>query len=329
MPTTRDIEYLGQSYKCSPAHKATDVLPWDLGEDFAATVEDMRANGYNVLFPILNDKYGKLIDGRHRELAALVAGVKPVYKTLAMTDEQVALHVRRSGLNRRHLTPSQKAACAVELSAMLPRGRPVEKIRHGDGFNSTADVAADAGVSRRTVEAAATVQKKDAELFEQVKAGDLPVRVAEQVAGLPARERKKVTAAENPTAEARRVLAAAKDGQEAAHPFADLLGQTTRLAHAVTKAVREESPEGKRLHAYLSLAGLLTHEGGEPGQKGATLVALRGVYRLVDLAGHQKTYSEQGVKQQYLKASGGWVPPLTARRRKGKNARLGPRVYDL
>lgn len=318
MPT-RVIQYRGEPYTVSAAHPPTDALPWNLdGPDFADIVESMRADGYDRGRPVLRTPDGRLVEGRRRELAAAVAGVKPVYKDVDWPAAEIARHVAKVDLHRRDLTGSQRAAAVVALAEMAPPGRPPkENPAPGAEFPKTvAALAAEARASERTVEAAAKVRKKDEDLFEQVREGGLSAKTAAEVADLPKRQRKRVAKAANPKAEAKKVLAEARaeaDG-EPAHPFAGLLADLTKLAGAVTKAVKEESEHGRRLHAYMGVCGLLTHD--EVGQKGATLIALRGVYAVVNAAGKKKLLTDKAVRAIYDKASGGWVPPLHARRKK-------------
>lgn len=111
-----------------------------------------------------------------------------------------------------------------------------------------------------------------------------------------------------------------------AHPYADLMADVVALARKVTQAVREDTPEGRRLHDYLAVCGLLTHD--EDG-KHPTLICLRGVYCVLRLAGETKALTERSLLHRYSAASGGWVPPLHARRRKAKGGSPNGKVVDL
>jgi len=117
---------------------------------------------------------------------------------------------------------------------------------------------------------------------------------------------------------------------EPPHPFAELKALATRFSRAVTTAMKGEGEAAKRLHDYLSCNGLVDHPAGEvidPSriendgreESALSLIALRGIRKLIALAGQtgrRKTESE--IKAIYDAASGGWVPPAVLRRRRMK-----------
>lgn len=137
---------------------------------------------------------------------------------------KIVLHVRRVDLDRRNLTPSQRAAIAVELNDLLPRGgdrgnqytggkplccglpntqenkEPTDPQSCGSAQQSAAEVVADIGVSQRVVEDTAKVKKKAPELLDAVKEKKHSAHAAAQVADLPKRQREKIAAAPNPKA---------------------------------------------------------------------------------------------------------------------------------
>lgn len=110
------------------------------------------------------------------------------------------------------------------------------------------------------------------------------------------------------------------------HPFAELMGAITRTAGMVTTAMKGESETARRLHDYLSYAGLVDHPAGEvlstagdDGRVGSALsfLPLRGVRKLIDMAGEAgRKKSEREIKALYEQVSGGWVPPAVLRRRR-------------
>lgn len=113
-------------------------------------------------------------------------------------------------------------------------------------------------------------------------------------------------------------------------PFDDLMKEVSRLARRFTEAMKEETPESKRLHDYLAWAGLVDHargqivdptkvEGDGREKAGVAFLPLKGVKAVLELAaapGPARTPNE--VQHAYDVASGGFVPPITARRRKKK-----------
>jgi hypothetical protein len=63
-----------------------------INRDHVATLEQsMRDYGYRPEFPILLDKHGRILDGRHRLAAARRAGVEPQFRTLAIESDEDAL----------------------------------------------------------------------------------------------------------------------------------------------------------------------------------------------------------------------------------------------
>jgi len=79
--------------------------------DYRELVADIRAHG--LIEPIWLYE-GQIVDGRHRYRACLDAGVEPRFRTWdgpgTLVDFVLSLNVER-----RHLTPAQRAAIAVEV----------------------------------------------------------------------------------------------------------------------------------------------------------------------------------------------------------------------
>ena len=67
---------------------------------------------------------GKILDGRHRYLACVKAGLEPITKQYTGKDPRG--FVIRSNITRRHLTNAQRAELAAQLSTR-PRGQPAKK----------------------------------------------------------------------------------------------------------------------------------------------------------------------------------------------------------
>ena len=89
-------------------------------QEFEDLVGDIGAQG--LLEPIAVWR-GEIIDGRHRYLACLEAGVEPRYQFL---DDEVnpILYLASRNLLRRHLDETRRAVSAYKLSALSKRGRP-------------------------------------------------------------------------------------------------------------------------------------------------------------------------------------------------------------
>ena len=197
----------GVEYTVSPAHPAAGAFPWLPEAELQALADDIAANGQQYKIVRLPD--GRVVDGRNRELACLVAGEEPQYADQDMGEDDVVRLVLSRNVHRRHLDASQRAMAAAEL-ANLSRGRP-EINPSQDGLNgevniSQAVAATQLDVSAKSVERAAAVKKKAPELVEAVKEGKLDVRTAAKVADLPKRKREKVAQADDPKAAAKEEL---------------------------------------------------------------------------------------------------------------------------
>lgn len=111
-------------------------------------------------------------------------------------------------------------------------------------------------------------------------------------------------------------------------PFARLASRTTSLATLFTRRLKGDDPDTAKLRAYLSACALVDHhtqaavEGDEFVEARCRFLPLAGVSAVLDLAalpGPAKTDRE--VKAVYDSASGGFVPPVVARRRRERGSR--------
>ena len=89
-------------------------------EEFSGLVEDIEEKGLQC--PITRCG-GEIIDGVHRLLACLEAGVEPVFEDLD-DDADPEAHIVSKNDKRRHLTFGERAEAAVKRSARSKRGRP-------------------------------------------------------------------------------------------------------------------------------------------------------------------------------------------------------------
>lgn len=224
--------YGGKSYTVSKAHKAADAMPWDLDtEEFAALVQSMRDDGFDPDRPATrHGETGLLIDGRRRELAAVIAGVEPVYREVNWPEEEIVAWVSRD-LARRNITPSQRAASAVELAGLLPKGRRGQIRNVADLTHQ--EIAEESGVGVRTIDDAAKVKAKAPELLETVKEGKLSASVAAKVADLPKRKREKVAKAKDPKKAAKEELAKKPDPETPADEGAEFVKEVETLCRDV------------------------------------------------------------------------------------------------
>lgn len=89
-------------------HEVATIFPLLEGEALDALVEDIRENG--LQFPIELFE-GKVLDGRNRQTACLMAGVEPDY--VEVTPDDPVAYVLSLNLHRRHLTVSQASMVAA------------------------------------------------------------------------------------------------------------------------------------------------------------------------------------------------------------------------
>lgn len=187
-------------------HPIAALFPLIEGDEFAALVEDVKANGLRE--PIWTHD-GKIIDGRNRYRACLAAGVAPRYRAWDGQGSLTAF-VLSLNLHRRHLMPSQRSMVAVEVVPWLEReaadrrqetqGRPT-----ADKLSQRIDTVTDRNSGRATEQAAQLLQtnrqyvhdaKKIAatapEVAEQVRRGAVTIPQAKAIIELPAPAKERV-----------------------------------------------------------------------------------------------------------------------------------------
>ncbi len=169
-------------------HPSAGLVPAMGRAEYRGLLADISQRG--IVAPLEITRAGVVLDGRHRLRAARELGIArlPV-RVVAPTDE--VSHMVLAALSRRQLSPSQRAALAVELehyqrqrehahqrrNANLRQHTDVATLPHRSGRSR--ELAAQlAGVGARTVQDAETVRRTDPRLFEAVKQGRLPVHTA-------------------------------------------------------------------------------------------------------------------------------------------------------
>src|SRR5262245_56882290 len=105
------------------AHPYADLFPLMTAEELDALAADIRANGLRKPIVLLE---GKILDGRNRYKACLIAGVEPRFEDY--TGDDPLGYVNSENIARRHLTPGQRAMIAakewVQHGDTKKRGRP-------------------------------------------------------------------------------------------------------------------------------------------------------------------------------------------------------------
>src|SRR5438270_8775178 len=165
-------------------HAQAGLLPPLAPQEQRGFVADVQRRG--VLVPLDITPAAVVLDGHVRLRAALELGLTELpVRELSPADELEYLF--SAALRRRNLSPSQKAALAVEFERYQHtreqarrrrlanlKHQPVEVATLPPRGKSRDQAAAWAGVSARTVQDAATVRALDPDLFEQVKQGRPP-----------------------------------------------------------------------------------------------------------------------------------------------------------
>lgn len=165
-------------------HEAADIFPLMQGKEFGDLAKDIERQG--LLEPIWTYQ-DKIIDGRNRYRACMIASVEPRYREWdgegSMIDFIVSLN-----LHRRHLNTSQRAMIANDIS-QLKLGE--KKSDTQICAPSQSDAAAMMNVGKRNVQKARVVSEHGVpELADAVRRGKMALDRAEKIARLPKPEQK-------------------------------------------------------------------------------------------------------------------------------------------
>jgi len=173
-------------------HEIANIFPLMSEDDFDGLVEDIRKNGQLEDCELFE---GKILDGRNRYRACLLAGVDP--RVTQVNPEDPVSYVVSKNLHRRQLTPSQVSMVGDtlrEIFDLRAKERQKESIKDRDekgrakstGGNSTTtgqkarDEAGKAvGVSGSLIDHARKVRTKGTpELVKAVEEGRMSVSAA-------------------------------------------------------------------------------------------------------------------------------------------------------
>ncbi len=144
-------------------HPLAKLFPEITGQDFIDLVADIKANGLRQPITTLDDQ---ILDGVNRSNACRQAKVKPIYEKFTGKDPQA--FVVSQNLSRRHLTTSQRAMIAAQLSECK------------NSYIGDAKAAKTLKVSRQSISSAKRVAKSSPKLAAKVKAGKISLHKAEQ-----------------------------------------------------------------------------------------------------------------------------------------------------
>lgn len=143
------------------AHPDAAIFPMMSPDELADLAEDIKANG--LKHPIVKGQHeGRevIVDGRNRQDACEMAGVKPTYVTL--NGEDVKAFIISNNVKRRHLNSGQRA---MSVAMMWPEPTEAEK-RHLGGISSVTE-----GISSGRLSMARTVLRALPADAEKIMAG--------------------------------------------------------------------------------------------------------------------------------------------------------------
>lgn len=187
-------------------HDAAAIFPLMTGDDFDKLVEDIREHGLREPVAMLD---GKILDGRNRYRACLLAGVKCQSKTIKTDDP--AGYVLSENLHRRHLTIGQRADIGAKAQSYRDAAKKRQEEHGGtapgrrkntsghvagtDPGESRDQAGAAVGVSGRSIQRVKYVHEHGIqELQETLAAGKITVNRAARIAKLSPSDQQKALA---------------------------------------------------------------------------------------------------------------------------------------
>lgn len=192
-------------------HPIAGLFPLMSESELQELAEDIRARGLKDEIVVYQ---GKILDGRNRYRACLLADVEPRVTSYIGTDP--IRDVLSWNLHRRHLNVSQRAAIATAALPMLEeqarerkaeaarklnaalKGNPIRANLPGpdkgqEEHRARTDAATMFSVSPRSVQTAKKIQQEAPELLEKVRAGEVSLNAADQQVKQAKRKKKKDT----------------------------------------------------------------------------------------------------------------------------------------
>lgn len=203
--------------KMPPIHPAADKFPMMSDAALRELAADIKQNGQRVPIQMLN---GAILDGRNRWKACEIAKVAPVTQDWK-GEGSPAGYVLSINLHRRHLTPEQHAAVAVEFEdlfreeaeARMKAGKPdpstETRLGSGKQDNSNralAQAAQAAGASLDSAQKLKAAAKVDREILDLAKQGQVNVTEAKRLSEMSDDARKEAKAKIKSGAKARDVV---------------------------------------------------------------------------------------------------------------------------
>jgi ParB-like chromosome segregation protein Spo0J len=149
-------------------HELADLFPMMSDSEISDMSKDIKANGQRN--PIVMHE-GKILDGRNRYAACVMADIDPI--EVPFKGKDALSYVLSTNLHRRHLSTSQRAMVAEKLATMAHGGDrksdqaanlPLEKV-------SQSDAAEKLNVSERSIRDAKAIREASNTLAKEVENG--------------------------------------------------------------------------------------------------------------------------------------------------------------
>ena len=159
-------------------HPLSAAFPDMDPEEFQDLLSSIKIHGQREPITLFENK---ILDGWHRYQACQKLEISPA--TYEFDGEDPVSYVIDLNLNRRHLSPSQKALAVVSCNSWRGVGKPVIPPRGGINCRqddiSASDMAKRAGVGTRTIERAKqVVNTGDQETLDKVRKGAISLSQA-------------------------------------------------------------------------------------------------------------------------------------------------------
>ena len=166
-------------------HEYAEIFPPMNCEDSDALVDSMKKYGFRSEHPIILFE-GKILDGRNRELAAKQAKVKALYKNFSKNGIDALDYVVLENIDRRHLTPGQRALIALDLEKeyakkAAERQRVGALAQQGEKGRAAEHAARKLKVGVRTVYVVKRVAKEAPDLIPEIRSGEITAGFAENI----------------------------------------------------------------------------------------------------------------------------------------------------
>lgn len=212
-------------------------LPDMTPDAFKALVDDVRRNG-QLRDIVLYE--GMILDGRHRYRACLECKTEP--RVVEFSGSDPVAFVISENVARRHLTESQRAMVATQLSSW-ERGKPSNSATWPNKPQKQSHVAELLGVSSRTIRRASEVRKHGtAQLVTRVESGDLTVTEAAKIAQLGKKSQERILGIEDRQEQRKEVAKALSisQGRKNHGPRTDFIESVEQAPWLVTFMARLE-----------------------------------------------------------------------------------------